>query len=158
MLLAKVGKAPMAGCNPLVNMQNLAASAPVGREYVSGLFRDGHGKLIKYSTPGTCAGCNGARDEECEKVRVRWRRSDYIGERHNNSAQRMHPCQLSHSFCNAQLDEPTILCDGNMCTREYHLRCANLDCVPESEFFCFDCCPMGASKVRQTNERIDDKD
>ncbi|GMI03124.1 hypothetical protein TrRE_jg5843 [Triparma retinervis] len=110
-LLAKQGKPAQLGGLPLHNMQNLASNAPVGREYTSGLWRDGQGQLIKYSTPGTCAGCHGARNEECK-----------------------------------ELNEPTVLCDGNFCTREYHLSCANLAAVPESEFFCFECCPMGASK------------
>ena len=110
-LLSKQGKSDQNGDIPLHAMQNFSSCAPVGREYVSGLWRDGQGQLIKYNTPGRCAGCNGARDEEC-----------------------------------TELDEPTVLCDGNFCTREYHLKCANLEAIPESEFFCFDCCPMGASK------------
>ena len=104
------------GGNALAPFRNVMSSnPPVGREYVSGLWRDGHGQLVNYTTPGRCAVCDGKRDAEC-----------------------------------ARLDEPTILCDGCYCSREFHLKCSGLDSVPESEFFCFNCCPMGASRGLNT--------
>lgn len=42
--------------------------------------------------------------------------------------------------------EPTLLCDGSFCGREYHLKCAGLSEIPETDFFCLSCCPLGTSK------------
>ncbi|GMI36137.1 hypothetical protein TeGR_g15214, partial [Tetraparma gracilis] len=41
--------------------------------------------------------------------------------------------------------DPVLLCDGEGCSREFHLRCLNLPGVPEGEFFCPDCSIEGTS-------------
>lgn len=46
-------------------------------------------------------------------------------------------------------NEPTVLCDGKKCGREYHLRCClpplTLDQIPEGPYLCIDCDPDGTS-------------
>ncbi|GMI03293.1 hypothetical protein TrVE_jg4111 [Triparma verrucosa] len=46
----------------------------------------------------------------------------------------------------AEAGEAVLLCDGKFCSREYHLKCAGLEAVPDTEFFCPECCIMGTSK------------
>jgi hypothetical protein len=54
---------------------------------------------------------------------------------------------------------PILLCDGVGCSREYHLKCAGLDNVPEGEYFCDVCSVEGTSSalmkylVKVENER-----
>ncbi|GMH65315.1 hypothetical protein TL16_g04167 [Triparma laevis f. inornata] len=55
--------------------------------------------------------------------------------------------------CNGERDkeateagEAILLCDGKFCSREYHLKCAGLEAVPDTEFFCPQCCITGTSK------------
>ena len=47
------------------------------------------------------------------------------------------------------VNEPTVLCDGKKCGREYHLRCClpplTLDQIPEGPYLCIDCDPDGTS-------------
>lgn len=46
------------------------------------------------------------------------------------------------------LHEAILLCDGQGCTREYHIGCVEppLTEIPEGEFYCFDCDPDGATR------------
>ena len=83
------------------------------RDITSETRIDSTGRPITYAPLNTCAGCNGARNKEC---------------------------QIS--------GEEVILCDGEGCTKEYHLGCCipPLTSVPETEFFCFDCSIEGSSK------------
>lgn len=45
-------------------------------------------------------------------------------------------------------DDPILLCDGEGCSREYHLSCTFplLDSVPSGDFLCVDCDPEGTSR------------
>lgn len=48
-------------------------------------------------------------------------------------------------------DEAVILCDGEGCCREYHLGCTEplLLEIPEGEFYCMDCDPVGTTRHLQ---------
>jgi len=50
---------------------------------------------------------------------------------------------------NKAKDEPVLLCDGRGCCREYHLGCTDplLTEVPDGEFFCVDCDPVGSTRL-----------
>ena len=59
-------------------------------------------------------------------------------------------CAGCNGARNDEVDETgeiTLLCDGNYCSREYHLKCAGLTAVPDAEFLCPQCCMMGTSKT-----------
>jgi hypothetical protein len=47
------------------------------------------------------------------------------------------------------VNEPTVLCDGKKCGREYHLSCClprlELGQIPEGSYLCIDCDPEGSS-------------
>jgi hypothetical protein len=50
-----------------------------------------------------------------------------------------------------ETDEDIVLCDGPGCDLEFHLQCCHppLRRVPDGDFYCFDCCPFGATKSLQ---------
>jgi len=56
-------------------------------------------------------------------------------------------CLGSRDAFALQTDEPTLLCDGEGCTKEFHLGCLlpKITKIPENEIFCEDCSIEGSS-------------
>jgi len=90
-----------------------------------------YGKIVKKDLlDGICTGCRGEKDKDTKK-----NKSTINGSKSNNKG------------CNNE--EDVILCDGHGCCREYHLSCTDplLHEIPEGEFYCPDCDPLGTTKL-----------
>jgi|AntRauTorckE5430_2_1112549.scaffolds.fasta_scaffold04254_1 hypothetical protein len=87
-----------------------------------------YGQVVNTSVlDGICTGCRGGKDKNNKN-------------KNGNSK--------SNSNSNSRNEEDIILCDGHGCCREYHLSCTDppLLAIPEGEFYCPDCDPLGTTK------------
>ena len=89
---------------------------PLCSQRLSSVHTVSSGLPIEYNPLGLCAGCDGTLNE---KYSINPADSNYM---------------------------PVLLCDGVGCSREYHLKCAEMDNIPEGEFFCEECSVEGKSQ------------